>query len=70
MLGGAVLLGMGGSIAGLLLSYHTGLASGPAIVLALGAAFLVSALASPRYGLLAALRRARDERRAVRHTTE
>ena len=40
------------SFAGLLLSYHAGLPSGPAIVLCLGAALLVSLLAAPGAGLL------------------
>jgi zinc/manganese transport system permease protein len=40
-----------GSLAGLLLSYHAGLPSGPAIVGVLGAGFLASALLSPRHGL-------------------
>ncbi|AOS43823.1 Manganese transport system membrane protein MntB [Lacunisphaera limnophila] len=70
MLGCSVGAGMVGSTVGLLLSYHTGLASGPAIVLCLGAGFLMSAVGSPRYGLLAALRRARHERHTVRHTTD
>jgi zinc/manganese transport system permease protein len=46
-----------GSFAGILLSYHAGLASGAAIVLCLGAALLGSALLSPRHGIIAALRR-------------
>ena len=70
MLGLAAVCGMAGSCAGMLLSYHTGLASGPAIVLCLGAIFIASALGSPHYGLLATVRRARSERRTVRHTTE
>lgn len=41
-----------GAWAGMLLSYHAGIASGASIVLCLGAAFLFSALASPRHGLL------------------
>jgi ABC-type Mn2+/Zn2+ transport system permease subunit len=66
----AALFGMAGSFTGLLLSYHSGLSSGPAIVLSLGAAFLVSALGSPRYGLLHALRQAWRERSAIRHTAD
>ncbi|HXN36023.1 MAG TPA: metal ABC transporter permease [Opitutaceae bacterium] len=50
-------LAVAGSFAGILLSYHAGLASGAAIVLCLGAALLGSALFSPRYGIIAALRR-------------
>ena len=41
------------SLAGILLSYHAGLASGAAIVLCLGGVFLGSALFSPRYGAAA-----------------
>jgi ABC-type Mn2+/Zn2+ transport system permease subunit len=66
----AALIGMAGSTAGLLMSYHTGLSSGPAIVLSLGVAFLASALGSPRYGLVHALQLAWRERRAVRHTAD
>jgi ABC-type Mn2+/Zn2+ transport system permease subunit len=66
----AALIGMAGSTAGLLISYHTGLSSGPAIVLSLGVAFLASALGSPRYGLVHALQLAWRERRAVRHTAD
>jgi len=40
------------SAAGILLSYHLGLPSGSVIVLSLGTVFLLSALLSPRYGLL------------------
>jgi zinc/manganese transport system permease protein len=42
-----------GSLIGLTLSWYAGLASGPAIVLVLGAAFVLSALISPRQGLIA-----------------
>jgi zinc/manganese transport system permease protein len=66
----AALIGMAGSTTGLLISYHTGLSSGPAIVLSLGIAFLASALGSPRYGLVHALQLAWRERRAVRHTAD
>ncbi len=41
-----------GALTGLLLSYHAGLPSGPAIVLALGAFLLLSLLAAPGPGLL------------------
>jgi zinc/manganese transport system permease protein len=53
---GAALLG---SVVGILLSYHLGLASGASIVLSLGAIFIVSALFSPRYGAVSSLWRAR-----------
>jgi zinc/manganese transport system permease protein len=46
-----------GSFVGILVSFHAGLASGAAIVLCLGAFFIFSALLSPRYGALRALRR-------------
>lgn len=48
----AVLIAAVSSIAGLLLSYHHGLPSGPAIVLAAGGFYLVSALVGPRGGLI------------------
>lgn len=70
MLLAAMLTGMLGSTAGLFLSFYTGISSGPSIVLCLGAGFLISALLSPRYGVLHAVRTAWRERRAVRHTTE
>ena len=40
------------SVAGILLSYHAGLASGASIVLCLGGVFFASALFSPRYGFI------------------
>lgn len=64
----ACALGVLGALGGLLLSYHAGLASGAAIVLVLGAAFLGSALFSPRHGALARL--LARPRGAVRHTPE
>jgi len=70
MLGLSVAVGMVGSTSGLTMSYHTGLSSGPAIVLCLGAGFLGSALGSPRYGLLSSAKRAWRERRSIRHTTD
>lgn len=44
----SVALALLGSVAGLLGSYHLGLAAGPAIVLAIGALYLFSLLAGPR----------------------
>lgn len=41
------------SVAGLLLSYHYGLPSGPAIILSAGAIYLVSILLGPRGGIVA-----------------
>jgi zinc/manganese transport system permease protein len=45
-----------GSLVGILVSFHAGLASGAAIVLCLGVLFVLSALFSPRHGALRALR--------------
>ena len=45
-----------GSVLGILVSFHAGLASGAAVVLCLGAVFIISALFSPRYGAIRALR--------------
>ncbi len=59
-----------GSLVGILVSFHAGLPSGAAIVLALGAFFLVSACASPRYGVIARLRSSRREGKAIKHTCE
>jgi zinc/manganese transport system permease protein len=59
-----------GSIVGILVSYHAGLPSGAAIVLALGAFFLLSALGSPRYGIVARVVSSRREGKAIRHTAE
>jgi zinc/manganese transport system permease protein len=52
-------IGMTASVAGLLLSYHAALPSGPAIILACGAAYLASALAAPRGLVLSRLPRHR-----------
>ena len=52
----AVLFGLAGSLGGLLLSYHYGLPSGPAIVLTLGIFYVISLLASPVSGLARRLR--------------
>jgi zinc/manganese transport system permease protein len=70
MLCSSVAIGATGSAIGLLLSYHTGLSSGPAIVLCLGAGFLMSAVASPHYGILRSLAQAWRERRTIRHTVD
>lgn len=56
------------SFAGILFSYAAGIASGAAVVLCLGAVFLVSVLASPRYGAAARLIAAFRERKSVRHS--
>lgn len=49
-------IAFGASAAGILLSYHAGLASGASIVLCLGAVFFASALFSPRYGFISRFR--------------
>ena len=53
------LLGAAGACLGLLLSYWTDIPSGPAIVLVLGAGFLLALVFGPRYGVIARLRPAR-----------
>ena len=52
----SIAFAIAGSMVGILVSFHAGLASGAAIVLCLGAVFLVSVLFSPRYGAFRALR--------------
>ena len=60
MLWGGAILGCFGAVSGLVLSYRFDrLPSGAAIVLVLGACFLLSWFFSPRYGLLSRLRKAR-----------
>jgi zinc/manganese transport system permease protein len=49
----SVLTALACSVLGIFASYHLNIASGASVVLCLGAAFLGSALLSPRYGLLA-----------------
>jgi zinc/manganese transport system permease protein len=56
------------SFTGIVISYHFGLASGACIVLALGACFILSALASPQYGMIAKIVRSHREGRGVLHT--
>lgn len=55
----AVAIGMAAGVAGLLLSFHLGVASGPAIVLTAGAAYLASLLFGRRGLLATRLRRHR-----------
>lgn len=55
----AMLLSMLASVAGLIASYHAGLPTGPAIVLAAGALYLASLLIGPRGGLVRRLFRPR-----------
>jgi len=59
-----------GAVAGLLLSFHAGIASGAAIVMVLGGWFLFSAVASPRYGMVTKLLQLIREGRGVLHTPE
>ncbi|MBW8782781.1 MAG: metal ABC transporter permease [Verrucomicrobia bacterium] len=59
-----------GSFAGILVSYHLGLASGASIVLSLGVAFLVSAVISPRYGVGARLWKRVREGKGVLHRAD
>jgi zinc/manganese transport system permease protein len=52
MLLASVGIGVGGAAVGLVGSYHLGLPSGPCIVTVLGAAFIGSAVGSPRHGVI------------------
>ncbi|MSU69103.1 MAG: zinc ABC transporter permease [Opitutia bacterium] len=70
LLGASVATALLGSVTGILLSYHAALPSGPSIVLCLGAGLIVSAIASPRHGLLARLRPTLAARGAVRRADE
>ncbi|OLP62591.1 zinc ABC transporter permease [Xaviernesmea oryzae] len=60
----AVAFGMVSSVAGLLLSYHAALPTGPAIILFCGAIYALSILGAPRGILLTHLRRTRPHRAA------
>jgi ABC-type Mn2+/Zn2+ transport system permease subunit len=53
------LLGAGGAVVGLMISFHANVPSGPAIVVVLGACFLGAYFLGPKYGVLAASRHAR-----------
>lgn len=53
MIGVAVVVAMLAGFAGLLLSYHFGLPSGPAIILCAGAAYAVSLIVGPEGGIIA-----------------
>ena len=59
LIGAAMLIGVLASTSGLVLSYHLGLPSGPAIVLVAGLLYLVSMFAGPQGGLLRRLVRTR-----------
>ncbi|MEQ1942840.1 zinc ABC transporter permease AztB [Mesorhizobium sp. VNQ89] len=52
----ALAIGIASCIAGLLMSYHAALPSGPAIILSAGAAYLFSIVAGPRGALRARIR--------------
>lgn len=52
MVWGGAALGTSGAVAGLLLSFHANIPSGPAIVLILGVVFLGAYLFGPKYGIL------------------
>jgi zinc/manganese transport system permease protein len=52
MICAATLIGLVSSVAGLIVSYHLGLPSGPAIILAAGVACVVSLCLGPRGGLI------------------
>ena len=60
----AAALGIAASYAGLLLSYHAELPSGPSIVLACGLAYVASVLLGPRDGILTSRWRVRRHRTA------
>ena len=62
MVWGGAFLGMGGAVAGLLLSYWVNLPSGPAIVLTLSAVFVAAYLFDPRYGVINRLLSKRRQR--------
>ena len=51
----AALIGVGSSVAGLLLSFHLGVPAGPAMILVAGAAYALSVLLGPQGGLIRAL---------------
>lgn len=66
----SVVIALLGSLLGILISYHVNLASGASIVLTLGSVFITSAIASPRYGMLARVRADRREARSVVHSAD
>jgi len=63
-------LAAAGSILGIFVSYHANIASGAAIVLTLGAAFIGSAVLSPRHGMIARWKADRGEARSVVHRAD
>lgn len=66
----AVVIAMLGSVGGILLSFYASIASGAAIVLVLGAMFILSAIFSPRHGALARGLDTWRERRSVTHSAD
>jgi zinc/manganese transport system permease protein len=60
----AAVISLVGSVIGICVSWHLALPPGPSVVAALGLAFIISAIISPRHGALARLLRPR------RHRTE
>jgi zinc/manganese transport system permease protein len=70
LLGISVAASVFGAVGGLYLSFHAGIASGAAIVIVLGGWFVVSVLASPRYGMVVKLLRLFREGRGVLHTPD
>lgn len=66
----AVALSAACSFAGIVISYHTGVASGASIVLCLGIVFLASALFSPRHGATARLVAFIRERHSVHRSAD
>jgi len=52
MIAASILAGIAASVIGLLVSYHSNVPTGPAIVLVSGVLYLLSMLAGPRGGLL------------------
>lgn len=70
MLLASVGIAIAGSTLGIWLSYHLGLASGASIALSLGALFLLSALASPRYGVVGRVLQDWREGKGVMRTPE
>jgi zinc/manganese transport system permease protein len=51
----AILIGVGSSVVGLLLSFHAGVPAGPAMILVAGGAYALSVLLGPNGGLVHAL---------------
>jgi len=70
LLASSVAIAMVCSLAGILVSFHAGIASGAAIVMCLGAVFLFSAVASPSHGVAGRLVAALREHRSVHHSAD